>query len=99
MGSSLLEESELDSKSLVSMNSPSSLVESLHLPDPESIIGVKEEVLAEAAVNSLHDVSDVVLPSHHLMPMSTSRHSYGGQLVVLFHREFLPSHALCGYVH
>lgn len=42
MGSSLLEESELDSKSLVSMNSPSSLVESLHLPDPESIIGVKE---------------------------------------------------------
>ncbi|KAL7992541.1 hypothetical protein Chor_016797 [Crotalus horridus] len=77
MGSSLLEESELDSKSLVSMNSPSSLVESLHLPDPESIIGVKEEVLAEAAVNSLHDVSDVVLPSHHLMPMSTSRHSYG----------------------
>ncbi|XP_070611185.1 zinc finger protein 410 isoform X2 [Erythrolamprus reginae] len=77
MGSSLLEESELDSKSLVSMNSPSSLVESLHLPDPESIIGVKEEVLAEAAANSLHDVSDVVLPSHHLMPMSTSRHSYG----------------------
>ncbi|KAG8126302.1 putative Zinc finger protein [Naja naja] len=77
MGSSLLEESELDSKSLVSMNSPSSLVESLHLPDPESMIGVKEEVLTEAAVNSLHDVSDVVLPSHHLMPMSTSRHSYG----------------------
>ncbi|XP_063146154.1 zinc finger protein 410 [Candoia aspera] len=78
MGSNLLEESELHSKNLVSMNSPPSLgVESLHLPDPESIIGIKEEVLAEAAANSLHDASDVVLPSHHLLPMSTSRHSYG----------------------
>ncbi|XP_060117673.1 zinc finger protein 410 isoform X2 [Heteronotia binoei] len=78
MGSSLLEESEVPSKNLVSISSPPSLdVASLHLPDTESIIGVKEEVLAEAATNSLHAASDVVLPSHHLMPMSTSRHSYG----------------------
>nr|XP_056707349.1 zinc finger protein 410 [Euleptes europaea] len=78
MGSSLLEESEVPSKNLVSISSPPSLdVTSLHLPDTESIIGVKEEVLAEAATNSLHAASDVMLPSHHLMPMSTSRHSYG----------------------
>lgn len=43
MGSSLLEESEEHSKNLVSMSSPPSLgVESLQLPDTESIIGVKE---------------------------------------------------------
>ncbi|XP_061467695.1 zinc finger protein 410 isoform X2 [Rhineura floridana] len=77
MGSSLLEESEVQNKTLGSMNSPPSLdVESLHLPDTESIIGVKEEVLAEATTNSLHTASDVVLPSH-LLPLSTSRHSYG----------------------
>ncbi|XP_003214434.1 zinc finger protein 410 isoform X1 [Anolis carolinensis] len=79
MGSSLLEESEVHSKNLVSISSPPSLgVESLHLPDTESIIGVKEaEVLAEATSNSLHAAPDVVLPSHHLMPMSVSRHTYG----------------------
>ncbi|XP_053142536.1 zinc finger protein 410-like isoform X2 [Hemicordylus capensis] len=78
MGSSLLEESEVHSKNLVSMSSPPSLgVESLHLPDTESIIGVKEEVLVEATTNTLHGAPDVVLPSHHLMPMSTSRHTYG----------------------
>lgn len=43
MGSSLLEESEVPSKNLVSISSPPSLdVASLHLPDTESIIGVKE---------------------------------------------------------
>lgn len=76
MGSSLLEESEVHSKDLVSISTPPTLsVESLHLPGTESIIGVKEEVLAEET-NSLHAAADVVLPSHHLMPMSTSRHTY-----------------------
>lgn len=43
MGSSLLEESTVHSKNLISMNSQPSLgVESLHLPDTESIIGVEE---------------------------------------------------------
>ncbi|XP_009992174.1 PREDICTED: zinc finger protein 410 [Chaetura pelagica] len=43
MGSSLLEESTVHGKNLISMNSqPSLSVESLHLPDTESIIGVEE---------------------------------------------------------
>lgn len=43
MGSSLLEESTVHSKNLIPMNSQPSLgVESLHLPDTESIIGVEE---------------------------------------------------------
>ncbi|NWI61471.1 ZN410 protein, partial [Calyptomena viridis] len=43
MGSNLLEESTVHSKNLMSMNSQPSLgVESLHLPDTESIIGVEE---------------------------------------------------------
>ncbi|XP_041253888.1 zinc finger protein 410 [Onychostruthus taczanowskii] len=43
MGSSLLEESTVHNKNLISMNSQPSLgVESLHLPDTESIIGVEE---------------------------------------------------------
>lgn len=43
MGSSLLEDTEVHNKNLVTMSSPPSLgVESLHLPDTESIIGVKE---------------------------------------------------------
>lgn len=43
MGSSLLEESTVHSKNLISVNSQPSLgVESLHLPDTESIIGVEE---------------------------------------------------------
>lgn len=78
VGSSLLEESEVPSKDLVSISAAPGLgVESLHLPDTESIIGVKEEVLAEETTSSLHTAADVVLPSHHLMPMSTSRHTYG----------------------
>lgn len=79
MGSSLLEEAAVHSKNLISMNSqPRLSVESLHLPDTESIIGVEEEVLAEATPGTLQSASDVVLPqSHHLVTMSAGRHSYG----------------------
>lgn len=79
LGSSLLEEAAVHSKNLISMNSQPRLgVESLHLPDTESIIGVEEEVLAEATPGALQSAPDVVLPqSHHLVTMSTGRHSYG----------------------
>uniref|UniRef100_A0A8C3T5H0 Zinc finger protein 410 n=1 Tax=Chelydra serpentina TaxID=8475 RepID=A0A8C3T5H0_CHESE len=79
LGSSLLEEAAVHSKNLISMNSQPRLgVESLHLPDTESIIGVEEEVLAEATPGALQSAPNVVLPqSHHLVTMSTGRHSYG----------------------
>ncbi|XP_068948286.1 zinc finger protein 410 isoform X1 [Petaurus breviceps papuanus] len=78
MGSSLLEEAAVHSKNLVSLNSqPNIGVESLHLSDTNTILGVEEEVLAEGASRSLSSAPEVVLPqSHHLVPMSTGRQSY-----------------------
>lgn len=42
MGSSLLEEASVPNKNLVSMNSQSSLGESLNLPNTNSILGVDD---------------------------------------------------------
>uniref|UniRef100_A0A452HBN4 C2H2-type domain-containing protein n=1 Tax=Gopherus agassizii TaxID=38772 RepID=A0A452HBN4_9SAUR len=78
LGSSLLEEAAVHIKNLISMNSQPRLgVKSLHLPDTESIIGVEEKVLAETRPGTLQSAPDVVLlQSHHLVTMSTGRHSY-----------------------
>ncbi|KAH1187294.1 hypothetical protein KIL84_020043, partial [Mauremys mutica] len=79
LGSSLLEEAAVHTKNLISMNSQPHLgMKSLHLPDTESITGVEEKVLAETTPGTLQTAPDVVLlQSHHLVTMSTGRHSYG----------------------
>ncbi|XP_036983813.1 zinc finger protein 410 isoform X2 [Artibeus jamaicensis] len=74
MGSGLLEEASVPSKSLVSVNSQPSLGgESLNLPNTNSILGVDDEVLAEGSPRPLSSVPDV---THHLVTMQPGRQSY-----------------------
>ncbi|XP_052041393.1 zinc finger protein 410 [Apodemus sylvaticus] len=73
MGSSLLEEASVPNKNLVSMNSQSSLGESLNLPNTNSILGVDDEVLTERSSRPLSSVPDV---THHLVTMQSGRQSY-----------------------